>query len=523
MTSRLSRLAACVVLMVLVALPLACAPNPQPVDFEAPWQDGEVTRYNITTTDGTLVGAATWSVRHQENRWVLVQHNAVGEVEGEMVVDEKLRPVTGWRKQGGLRADTTYSPHDISIVKTPEDGAKTTETIPRPEGALDNEQTLQTFRALPFAPGMEVAFANISAAGGVIPFTVNLAGEEQVEVPAGNFDTWHLHVHFASIRHEAWYSKHAPHVLVRYRNPTAGKTFELRSWRASEAAENRGTVDPPPVPPMGSVPLSWSLAAVMGLLQVPLMIGLPLALGLVLKRKLKVGWKLWMAGAVAFVASQVVHLPLNWAIGLLGAPRGAGLLPLPWMALVAGLSAGVCEEVARYVALGVVLRKIRHSWDEAIQYGAGHGGVESIILGGFVGVNLVAMIVLELQPTALGLQGEALAQTLAASDSFWRTPWPMSVAGGLERVFAIASHIGMSVLVMRAIACRKTTYLFAAILAHAALDAAAVMSAARLGTWPTEGIVAGFAVGLLALTLALRKARWPENVEDTLRPKDASA
>jgi uncharacterized membrane protein YhfC len=226
-----------------------------------------------------------------------------------------------------------------------------------------------------------------------------------------------------------------------------------------------------------------------------------------------VSWKLWFAGALTFVASQVVHLPLNWAIGLLGAPRAAGLLPLPWLALVAGLSAGLCEEVARYVALRFALRRIEHDWKEALQFGAGHGGVEAMIVGMLALLSLGTMMLIQYSPATLGLKGDVLVQTQAAADQFWLSPTYMTVVGGAERVFAMMAHIGMTVLVMRAVARRNVGYLLAAIVAHTVLDGFAVWAMARLGIAWTEGGVAIIALALLALTLALRDDSGRPNAE----------
>jgi uncharacterized membrane protein YhfC len=511
MSSQFLQKFAFILLAVAVFTALGCAGEPQPVDLKAVWQAGEVSRYDIVIDDGSVVGAAAWEMKREDEHWVMSRLDEHGKTSGEMVLDDNLRPIRGWREQGGLRAEAVYKPEEVLITKVGADGKKKNETLARPEGAMDNEQGLQTFRSLPFAAGFKASYTNISAAGGSIPFSVVVVGEESVSVPAGSFETWHANLEFGAVRHQVWYGKQAPHLLVKYKNPTAGKTFVLRSWREKKDGPDHGTVEVSPIPAPGSQPISWTFAAIMGLVQLPLMSLFPIVLGFFLVRKLKVSWKLWVAGAVAFIASQVVHLPLNWAIGLMGAPRGAGLLPLPYMAVVAGLSAGVCEEVARYVALSVVLRKIRHSWNEAVQFGAGHGGIEAMILGALVGINLVVMIVLKSYPNSLGLEGEALNQTLAASDAFWRGAWHAPLAGGVERVVAIGAHIGMSVLVMRAIACRKLAYLFAAILAHTVLDAVAVLSAARLGIWPTELLVAVCAAVLLAIAFGLRKASWPEN------------
>ena len=93
------------------------------------------------------------------------------------------------------------------------------------------------------------------------------------------------------------------------------------------------------------------------LIQYPLMILFPLALGWWIRRRYRVGWGIFWAGAATFVLSQIVHLPLNWALGLLGGGRGVALWPLAAMALVAGLSAALCEEGARWIVLTFFLKQ----------------------------------------------------------------------------------------------------------------------------------------------------------------------
>lgn len=241
------------ILILLLSLPLigGCGPEPQPVDLNAVWQAGEVSRYDITAKDGSLVGTAAWKVRRDENNWVLIHVGKDGVEEGEMILDEKLKPIRGWRKKGALRTDTTFTPEEIVVTKTGEDAEKTSTTIARPTGALDNEQVLQTFRALPFAPGYEASYSNISVSGAV-PFTASVHGQETVEVPAGTFETWHVYLAFGAVRHEAWYAKESPHLLVKYDNTGAGKVFQLRSYRLAEGAKEHGTVDAPSVPEPGA-------------------------------------------------------------------------------------------------------------------------------------------------------------------------------------------------------------------------------------------------------------------------------
>lgn len=241
------------------------------------------------------------------------------------------------------------------------------------------------------------------------------------------------------------------------------------------------------------------------LVQLPLMIGLPLVVGRQLARRWQVPWRLWAAGALTFVASQVVHLPLNWALGLLGTTRGLGLLPLLPLAIVAGLSAGLCEEVARFVALRFVMKSPKRTWREAVQFGVGHGGIEAMILGALAALSMAAMVLFRfVAPSSLGMDEATAAQVTAAQASYFATPWHLALAGGFERVFAMMSHVGFAVLVMRAVARRNVLYLGAAILGHALLDAIAVWMSRTAGIMATEGVIALFGLGMLGLTLALR-------------------
>ena len=250
--------------------------------------------------------------------------------------------------------------------------------------------------------------------------------------------------------------------------------------------------------------MNWPLVLTQLLVQLPLMLILPIALGARLAKRYGCGWRPWGAGAIAFVLSQVVHLPLNWALGLIGSGRGLGLLPLPQLALAAGLSASLCEEIARYLMLRYGLKNAR-SFREAVQFGVGHGGIEAIVLGLLVAISLVVIFVLRAAPPErLGLAPDAAAKVAAALDAQSRVPWYQAAVGGLERVFAIIAHVAMSVMVMRAVARARLGWLLAAIGSHTALDAFAVWSVKTLGVGATEAGVTVFALAFVAFIWAMR-------------------
>ncbi len=229
--------------------------------------------------------------------------------------------------------------------------------------------------------------------------------------------------------------------------------------------------------------------------QLPIMIGLPILLGWWIRRRYGIGWSVFALGALTFVLSQVVHLPLNAALGLLGGGRGVALWPLVPMALVAGLSAGICEEGARLLVLLFLARHVR-GWRAGLQYGAGHGGIEAIIFGLLAAVNTVALLASgSASGLAQSLPPEALEQLNAAQAAFWSTSPLLPLVGGLERVFAITLQIAMAVLVVRAVTHRQPIFFLAAIALHTLIDFWAVVGVSKFGIFPTEALLAVMALG----------------------------
>jgi uncharacterized membrane protein YhfC len=224
-------------------------------------------------------------------------------------------------------------------------------------------------------------------------------------------------------------------------------------------------------------------------LEIAIMIGFPIALWFALRRRLGVTWGLILAGAVTFVASQVVHIPLllglTWLLNRPGvwpfAPSSTATLLSN--AVIVGLAAGVCEETARYLVLRFWRRDAR-AWAPGVAFGAGHGGIEAILVGMGVLISLVVN-----------------SQTLLS------VSWYLPLLGGLERVFAVILQIAFALLVVQAFTRRNPGWLAAAILGHALVDGVAVFLSG-MGWHPLalEGMMLPFALGSLALILALRRA-----------------
>jgi uncharacterized membrane protein YhfC len=223
------------------------------------------------------------------------------------------------------------------------------------------------------------------------------------------------------------------------------------------------------------------------LLDAGLMIGLPLSLGLVVARRYGVGWVLFGWGAVTFIGSQVVHLPLLHALTLafrdVTGPtvRTHALLV---DAVILGLAAGVCEEGARYVGYRYLAPGARR-WEQGVMLGIGHGGTEAIVLG-----LIAALAAVRIMAGAPGPAepGSPLAPLL----------------GAVERLFAITNHLALSVMVLQVFVRRSLLWLAAAVGWHAVLDGSTVYFASRLPALTLEAVLGGFALVALAVLVALR-------------------
>src|SRR5437868_2858479 len=102
----------------------------------------------------------------------------------------------------------------------------------------------------------------------------------------------------------------------------------------------------------------------------------PLVLAWEARRRLKVTWRYFLYGALIFFIFQVItRVPLvTWLQSML-APQLKASVPLQfgWITALA-LTAGLFEEIGRYVGYRWLMRNDEKTWDKAIMYGIGHGG-----------------------------------------------------------------------------------------------------------------------------------------------------
>lgn len=240
-----------------------------------------------------------------------------------------------------------------------------------------------------------------------------------------------------------------------------------------------------------------------------LMICLGLGVGAWLARRRELPWGLFGIGAATFVASQVAHVPfnslvLNRVLGSLGWSDPASTGALISASVLLGLSAGVFEEGARYVMYRFWAKKAR-TWEEALMIGAGHGGIEAMLLGLLAAYALLQALALRGVDLATVVPADQLETARLQIEAYWAAPWYGALLGALERLFAICLHLSLGVMVLQCFTRRQSLWLPMAIGWHAFVDAAAVAALSRFGAYWTEALVGVMALISLVIVFSLRQ------------------
>ncbi|MCJ7534814.1 MAG: YhfC family glutamic-type intramembrane protease [Anaerolineales bacterium] len=206
------------------------------------------------------------------------------------------------------------------------------------------------------------------------------------------------------------------------------------------------------------------------------MLLLPIILAVILRRHYRVYWILFVVGTLTFLGSQAVHLPLNnWLadIGLLPESPQLSGAPLWRMALILGLTAGICEELAR--AIGYTIVKWARRFEDGVMLGLGHAGIEAMLFGGVLTAATISSLI-SLQGVdleALNLTTAQLEAIFLQTEQFNSSPL-YALAPFIERMLAITAQVTLSMIVLQAFKRRKPLLILVAIGYHALIDAVAV-------------------------------------------------
>lgn len=148
-------------------------------------------------------------------------------------------------------------------------------------------------------------------------------------------------------------------------------------------------------------------------------------------------------------------------------------------ALYGGLAAGVFEETGRFLSMKYVMKKSL-SYKNALMYGAGHGGMEAVLILGMTSFNnLVSAVMINSGHLVSSLaEGSDVEAIISHLSPLWTLPAWQFFMGGFERIMAITLHIALSVLVYQAVRKKCCLWLYpTAILLHAGINFIVIMAA----------------------------------------------
>ncbi len=259
-----------------------------------------------------------------------------------------------------------------------------------------------------------------------------------------------------------------------------------------------------------------------------LVIVLPFILGMIARKRLGVGWKYFWFGAVVFLFSQLLtRVPLVIVLqATVLAPLLHSSTTFVWIWIVIlAVTAGLFEEVGRYVGYRVFMGREPKTWSKAVMFGLGHEGLESMLLiGGQLALSLVNLIILTTIPvdSLPAAQRPAIVRQIAAINA---QPFWFPLLSAWERLWSFPLQVALAVIVLQVFLRRQLRWLFVAILCHAVIDFVALALPQAFGHHPAvtllvEGIVCVIGLAGVWVIWRLREPSEAARAGEEPRPAD---
>ena len=233
---------------------------------------------------------------------------------------------------------------------------------------------------------------------------------------------------------------------------------------------------------------------------------LPVIVLLVLMKGRKGVFGVWVAGALGFVVPQlVIRIPILQAISAQTAFQ-KWTQESPYLyAFALALTAGLFETTGRLLVLKFGLSK-KLSYMTGLTAGAGHGGIESIMIVGMTYINnLVISLMINSGQLATLIPGNPeMAESIRKS--LVETTPDLFLMAGFERVFTMVFQIALSVL-MTLLIMKKHAVLgfFLVTLLHFAVDfSIVILQIEKTSPIVIEGAILIVALASLVLILKMR-------------------
>ena len=243
-----------------------------------------------------------------------------------------------------------------------------------------------------------------------------------------------------------------------------------------------------------------------------LSVGLPVFLCIFIHKKTKAWVPAFFIGCGIFVGFAMILEQILHAIVL--TLTGSVLQDNIWLyGLYGGLAAALFEETGRWIAMKFCLKK-HLTRENALMYGAGHGGIEAFLILGMSSMsNLITAAMINgglMEKTMTVLDAAQQEVTYSQLSVLWTTPAYQFYLAPVERISAIALQIALSILVYSAVKTGKKLYLAAAFGIHFAVDFLTAVCASAIPTWALE---LGLLVVVAAICVAVYRLLYVQPVE----------
>ena len=240
-------------------------------------------------------------------------------------------------------------------------------------------------------------------------------------------------------------------------------------------------------------------------------IAVPVALAWWLVRKYQIRWQTVLIGAGTFIVFALLLEPILHQVVLKG-PYGTQLMANVWYyALYGGLAAGLFEETGRFLSMKFLMRREPSTALPGVAYGAGHGGVEMLIIFGISMISNLAVAALinagQADLLTAKVPQEQLPQVQAQFAQLSSITGGTLLIGLWERISALVLQLGLSLMVWTAVRRGgKWLWLFpAAILLHAFVDGVAVVLSKSVSMVAVEVVICAIAIAVGATGFMLAR------------------
>ncbi|MED1409253.1 MULTISPECIES: YhfC family intramembrane metalloprotease [Bacillus] len=240
------------------------------------------------------------------------------------------------------------------------------------------------------------------------------------------------------------------------------------------------------------------------IIQLVLSILIPIIVLVYFRKKYNINWKIVGVGVLIFIGfTQILETPFH--LFMRGNPATAAVLENPFIfAIYGGLTAGIFEELGRFVAFYYLLKKYRE-YKDGLAYGIGHGGIESILVGGFSALQTL-IFATSINNGSFAQMVEKMPELSRLQDILIQQPAYLYLFGSLERIMALVLQIAFTMLVVYAVKQKKYIFLVYAILFHALVDFfAALYQTKIINIFVAEGATLLFAIGAFVLIRKMKE------------------